>query len=99
HVYSEADIRLDEFVRDTLLQDLPDDAGRREFTTAEIVTFGAAAEAIYLAHMGLGSAQFAWENMDTRVTYHHIAMMSLAVVHAIHALRWNGMNEEADKIY
>lgn len=99
HVYSEADIRLDEYARECLLANLPEDAERTELTEEEIVTLGNAAEAIYLAHHGLNSTAFAWENMDQRCAYQDVVMMSLAVVHAIHAYRWMGMTEEADALF
>ena len=99
HVYSEADIRLDEFARETLLANLPEDAGRTELTDHEILACGAAAQAIFHAHLGLSSVAFAWEHIDQRATYQNVAMMTIAVNHAIHALKWTGRGEEADAIY
>ncbi len=99
HVYSEADIRLDEFARECLLANLPDDAERTELTEEEILTAGTAAEAIYHAHEGLNSTTFAWEHMDHRATYHNVTMMTLAVVHAMYVYHWNDMKEEADKLF
>ena len=99
HIYSEADIRLDEFARECLLRNLPDDAERDDLTDEEILSCGAAAEAIYHAHLGLNSAAFAPEHIDQRATYQNVAMMTLGVVHAIHALKWNGMEDEANQIF
>ncbi|MBI5154235.1 hypothetical protein HZA57_03275 [Candidatus Poribacteria bacterium] len=99
HIYSEADIRIDEYARECLLANLPEDAGKDGLADEEIAICGAAAEAIYLAHEGLCSTAFAWEHIDQRSTYQTVAMMSLAVVHAIHALKWSGMEEEAVKIF
>ncbi len=99
HVYSEADIRVDEFAVETLLANLPEDAERDSLTEEELVTAGVAAEAIYLAHHGLSSIPFHAEHMDQRSTWQAVTMMTLAVTHAIHALKWNGMKEEADRIF
>ncbi len=99
HVYSEADIRLEEFARECLLANLPEDAERDDLTDDEIVISGAAASAVYHAYEGLDSSTFAWEHMDHRATYHNIAMLCLGAVHAIHALKWHGRDEEADKIF
>lgn len=99
HVYSEADIRLEEYARDCLLDGLPEDAERDDLTSEEIVIAGAAAEAIYHAHLGLNSTTFAWEHIDHRATYNNVAMMTLAAVHAISALKWFGREEEAQRIY
>jgi hypothetical protein len=99
HVFSEADIRVDEYAVETLLANLPEDAERDSLEDKELVTCGVAAEAIYLAHHGLSSIPFHAEHIDQRATWQAVAMMTLAVVHAIHALKWNGLNEEADRLF
>jgi len=99
HVYSEADIRLDEFARECLLADMPEDTERKELTDDEIVVAGAAASAVYHAYEGFASTTFAWEHIDQRATFHNVAMMCLGVVHAIYALKWHGKDEEADRIF
>lgn len=99
HVYSEADIRLEEFARDTLLQNLPDDAERDDLTEEEMLTCGAAAEAIFHAHLGMCSTAFGFEHIDHRAVYQNAAMMSLAVVHAIHAFKWAEKEDEADRLF
>lgn len=96
HVYSEADIRLDEFARETLLAGAAEDA---ELGDEQVLIAGAAAEAIYLAHQGLSSVAFAYEHIDQRATYENVAMMTLALVHAITALRWANNKEEADRLF
>lgn len=99
HVYSEADIRLEEYARETLLANLPEDAERDDLDDTEIVAAAAAAEAIYHAHRGLASPAFAWPHIDQRCAYQNAVMMSLAVVHAIHALKWMDKGDEADALF
>ncbi|MEQ8819238.1 MAG: hypothetical protein RLY93_03270 [Sumerlaeia bacterium] len=95
HIYSEADIRVEEFAREYLLQNLPEDAERDTLDDEEIAICAAAAEAIYHAHMGLSSTAFAFENMDQRATYQNVSMMTLAVVHAVYAFHWAERPEDA----
>ncbi|MDK2972532.1 MAG: hypothetical protein PWP23_2287 [Candidatus Sumerlaeota bacterium] len=99
HLYSEADIRLDDFARECLLANLPEDSEATDLTDDEIVVCGLAADAVYHAHHGLSSSTFAWEHIDHRAAYHNVAMMCLAAIFAIHALKWTGRNEEADAIF
>lgn len=96
-VCSEADISLEEFCRDSLLKDAPDDDA--EMTEEAMASAGVAAEAIFLANEGISSCGFAWENMDQRSTYQNVAMLSLAVSHAIVALQWNDRKKEAQELF
>lgn len=97
HVCSEADVSLEEFCRNALLKDAPDDAD--ELSDEAMVTMGAAAEAMYLAHEGLTSTAFAFENMDQRAVYSSVVTMTLAVSHAVYALKWNGKDAEAAELH
>jgi len=99
HIYSEADIRLDEYARECLLRNLPEDAERQDLTEEEIATCGLAASAFYHAYEGLASTSFNWEHIDHRATYHNISMMCFGVVQAIYAYRWTGKKEEEEKLY
>lgn len=96
HVYSEADIRLDEFARECLLAGATEDA---ELSDEHVLIAGAAAEAIYLAHQGLSSIAFSYEHIDQRATYENVTMMTLALAHAVTALRWANNKEEADRLF
>jgi hypothetical protein len=97
HLHSEADIRLDEFVRECLLANRDDDTP--DLSDEEIVVAGVAAEAIYHAYAGMASTTFAWEHLDHRAAYNNIAMMCLGAVFGIYALKWTGRDAEADALY
>lgn len=99
NVCSEADIQLAEFAREALLKDPSPEDGEPELEDERIIAAGAAAEAIYLAHEGLASTGLAWENLDQRATYQVVAMMSLAVVHAIRVLNWMERPEEGQALF
>lgn len=99
HVCSEADIQASEICRNMLLKDIPEgeDEGDLEDEQCAIIT--CAAHAIYHAHMGLNSTAFAFENIDNRAVYENVTMMTLAVVHAMTAFRWNGDEDKAREIF
>lgn len=99
HVCSEADIQLREYCFSCLLKDAPEDEEEPDLTDDDCVQIGAAAHAIYLANMGLNSTGFAFSNIDTRATYENVAMMTLAVVHAMHVYTWRGEKEKAAELY
>jgi hypothetical protein len=99
HVCSEADIQLAEMCRALLLKDAPEGEEEPDLTDDECLIIGCAAHAIYQAHMGLNSTAFGPENIDQRAVYENVAMMTLATVHAITALKWRGENEKADEIF
>ncbi|HMX62337.1 MAG TPA: hypothetical protein PKD58_04665 [Candidatus Sumerlaeota bacterium] len=77
----------------------PEDEEEPDLTDDDCVQIGAAAHAIYLANMGLNSTGFAFSNIDTRATYENVAMMTLAVVHAMHVYTWRGEKEKAAELY
>ncbi len=98
HGLSEADIQLREICLATLLKDAPEEEDP-DLTDEQCAVIGCAAHAIYLAHSGLNSTALAFENIDTRAVYENVALMTLAVVHAITALRWNDEGEKAEALF
>ncbi|MDX1973858.1 MAG: hypothetical protein SFY68_15115 [Candidatus Sumerlaeia bacterium] len=99
HIYSEADIRLDEFARECLLANLPEDSDRDDLTEEEIILCGAAASAIYHCFEGNASSTFRWEHLDHRATYHNLTMLCTGVILAMHAYRWAGKKDEEAKLF
>ncbi len=99
HVCSEADIQLREMCDDYLLKDAPEGEEEPELTDDECCIMGLAAHAIHHAHMGLNSTAFAYENIDNRAVYENVSMLSLAVVMAITAYRWNDEAEKAEELF
>ena len=99
NAYSEADIQLRDLCESSLLQDVPEEEGDVDLTDDQCAIIGCAAHAVYHAHMGLNSTAFAYENMDNRAVYHNVTMMTLAVVHAITALKWAEQEEKAAEIF
>jgi len=99
HVCSEADIQLREICLSSLLKDIPEDEGEPEMEDEACAIVGAAAHAIFISHSSLNSTAFAFENMDNRAVYDNVAMSTLAVVHAITALKWGGESEKADELF
>lgn len=95
HVCSEADIQLREICLTNLLKDAPDEEDEPDLTDDQCCIIGCAAHAIYLAHMGLNSTALGFENIDNRAVFENSVMLTLAVAHAITALKWN---EEEDKV-
>ncbi len=100
HVCSEADIQLDEMCRAILLKDAPDqDEDELDLLEEDCATLGCAAHAIFLAHRGLNSTAFAFENIDNRAVYENVTMMTLAVVHAMTALKWREEDDKFAELY
>ncbi len=99
HVFSEADIRLDEFARECLLANLPEDAEKDHLTDDEVILCGAAASAIYHSYEGLASSTFRWEHIDHRATYNNLSMMCTGAIIALHAFQWFGKKEEQAKLF
>lgn len=100
HVCSEADIQIGEMCRSTLLKDAPPGEDEDlELEDEQCAIIACAAHAIYHAHMGLNSTAFAFENMDNRAVYENVSMMTLAVVHAISAHKWNGDDDKANELF
>ncbi|CAN5320285.1 glycoside hydrolase [soil metagenome] len=99
HGASEADIQLREMCFTHLLKDAPSDEEEPELSDEECCMMGAAAHAIYLAHMGLNSTAFAFENMDNRAVYENVTMMTLAVTHAITAFKWREEEDKANELF
>ncbi|MDX2176056.1 MAG: hypothetical protein SF028_06260 [Candidatus Sumerlaeia bacterium] len=98
-VCSEADVNIADYCADILLREAGGDDDGQELPEEEVVAAGAAAEAVFLAHEGLSSPAFAFENMDNRAVYHNVVNMTLAVVHAIHALNWTDRGTEAAELF
>jgi hypothetical protein len=99
HVCSEADIQLRELCMSYLLKDAPDDEEEPELTDDDCIQVGAAAHGIYLAFAGLNSTAFAFPNMDNRAVYENVAMMTLAVAHAMHVYTWRGEKDKAAELF
>jgi len=98
-VCSEADIQVREMCLSNLLKDAPTEEDEPDLTDEECAIMGAAAHAVYLAHSGLNSTAFAFENMDNRAVYENVVMMTLAVAHAITALKWREEEEKANELF
>lgn len=98
NVCTEADIQLREMALSTLLRDAPEEDDP-DLSDEDCAIIGAAAHAIYHAYQGLNSTAFAFENIDNRAVYENVAMISIAVAHAIAALKWRGEEERAQEIF
>lgn len=98
HVCSEADIQIREMCQSHLLKDAPADE-EVELSDEECAILAVAGHAIFHSHMGLNSTAFAFENIDNRAVYDNVAMMTLAVAHAIAAYKWHGDEEKAQELF
>lgn len=94
--YSEADIQLMEFAEETLLEGCPDGS---EITEEQACIAGLAARAIFFSFEAQRSVAFTPENLDQRGAYEAVAMMTLAMVHAMLALIWSDKRPEADALF
>jgi hypothetical protein len=99
HVCSEADIQLREICLSNLLKDAPDEEDELDLSDEDCCVYGAASQALFLAHMGLNSTAFAFENIDNRAVYENVTLMTLAVVHAVTAYKWRGEEEKATELF
>ncbi len=92
--FAEADIFIIELVEQYLFRDtgeLP--------TSKDCVIAALAAQAYYFSMDGTSSIATAWENMDQRMTYQNVLMMTLAVVDAIYIYRRLDMKDEEKELF
>lgn len=93
HDMAEADINIIEVSNKYLRA-----GSKTELDEEHCAIAGAAGQAIYFALDSARSTGLAWENMDNRAFYQNVAMLTLAIVNAMHVYHWTGEAKKARKL-
>lgn len=93
HDLAEADINVHELGVKYLRA-----GSKGQLDSASAATAGAAAQAIFFCLESGRSTGTAWENMDQRAFYQNVAMLTLAMINAIHVHHWRGDMKAARKL-